>query len=109
MNENALTQLTFMDRTGIVAVPIIDCSIARILRHGHSEGFRQGFIDNPYLEQITLRQVLSSPLAMGDFMLRCRGLPHCGEKTLNRLLAVIESVAVCEASQNSGLGRVATR
>lgn len=109
MNENALMELTFTDRTGTRTVPIMDCSIAQILRYRHSKGFRQGFMENPYLEKITLRQVVSSPLAMGNFLQSCRGLPHCGDTTIHRLFAVIETLAAAEVDQNSDLRRVTTQ
>lgn len=109
MNENELKELTSLGRTRIRTVPLIDCSIAQILKHEHSKGFRKRFINDPYLEQITPRQVLTSPLAMGDFLQRCRAVPHCGETTINRLLALLESVAAGEVDNNSGLRRVSTQ
>lgn len=107
MNANA--ELTSMDSTCVGTAPIMDCSIAQVLRMRHSKGFRKPFIDNPYLEQVTLRQILSGPLAISDFLQRCRGLPHCGETTITRLLAVIESAAADQDDQNAGLRRHTTR
>lgn len=81
----------------------MDLSIAQILQIHTSKGFRQPFIDNPYLEQVTLREVVSSPFAMCDFLRCCRMLPHCGEVTIIRLCAVIENVAAGKVDQNSGV------
>lgn len=90
----------------------MDCSVAQLLRTlkaqgfgktHQSRGFRQPFIDNPYLEQITLRQLLSSPLAMGDFLQRCRALPNCGEAQMSLLLAAIELVATPNVDEDAGL------
>jgi len=103
MHVHATAEITCMDSGGIKTVPIMDCSMAQILRLRHSKGFRRPFIDNPYLEQITLRQVLSSPLAMSEFLQRCRSLPHCGETTINRLLGVIENLAATQVGEDPRL------
>jgi len=97
-----MAQTTSFDGGYFEPVPL-DCSISQILRTRHSKGFRQPFIDNPYLAQTTLRQVLKSPFAMGDFLQRCRELPHCGDTTINRLIAVIEIAASGSADQGPHL------
>lgn len=57
------------------------------------KGVRQAFIANPFLAQVTLRQIVNSPTAMNTFMQRCRQLPHCGETTIKALIALIEAAS----------------
>jgi hypothetical protein len=94
MGKNAPMVLTTMDRDDVTAILMMDFSMAQILRMQHSKEFRKPFIDNPYLEQITLRQVVSSPIAMCDFLQHCRSLPHCGDTALKRLCEVIKKTTV---------------
>jgi len=88
MNVNAIKQAVPDD--AYIEPIAMDLSIAQILLTRHPKGFRRPFVENPYLAQITLRKVLSSPFALSDFVVNCRRLPHCGEVTITRLLAVIE-------------------
>ncbi|MFO7804103.1 MAG: hypothetical protein R6V30_00340 [Paracoccaceae bacterium] len=79
----------------------LDCSVAQVLRTRRPKGIRQAFIENPYLTQVTLRDILSSPFATANFMRRCAELPHCGEATLNALMLLIENAANSQVAQNA--------
>jgi len=113
---NAHVKPQAISNNGACFEPIpMDCSIAQLLKTlkakgfrstNHSKGFRQAFIDNPYLEQITLRQVFSSPLTMANLLRNCLMLPHCGPVTIDLLLEALENAAAGQGDQGAGCAEV---
>jgi len=78
----------------------MDWSIGRILRELYPEsGLRQRFRNEPYLDEVSLRQVLNSPFAMTEFLVRCRSLPQCGEVSINRLHDMIKWASEASAAR----------
>jgi hypothetical protein len=80
-------------------------TIGQILRANPDIRLRKQFLDDPYLDQITLGQLFSCPFALNDFLARCRQLPHCGDTSINRLREAIKAAANGNMflSQNSRL------
>jgi hypothetical protein len=66
-----------------------DWTVGQILRANPHIKFRKQFLDNPYLDQITLGEVTNSAFSMDAFLENCRQLPDCGETSLRRLCEVI--------------------
>ena len=54
---------------------------------------RKRFKEIPYLDQVTLQQVLDDPFALHDFLAECRRHPQCGDTSIQRLRGVIECAA----------------
>jgi hypothetical protein len=93
MNHNPGHLAAFPDHLEVV-LPLEDWTIAQLLRFRYPDTrLRQRFQEEPYLDQVTLGQVLGSPFALNDFLAACRSLPQCGETSINRLRAVIENAS----------------
>ena len=74
--------------------PFLNWTIGQIVRHqGPASKLRKRFREEPYLDTITLAQLIGSPFALEEFMTVCRKLPHCGTISMIRLRALIESAA----------------
>lgn len=56
-------------------------------------GLRRRFQNDPYLDQVTLGQVLQDPFALSDFLMMCRRLPQCGDASVDLLRRILESAA----------------
>ena len=80
-------------------------TIGQVLRANPNNKFREQFLDNPYLDQIVLGELLSSPLLMANFLENCRKLPHCGETSIKRLREAIEMAADGKIPQSRGKQR----
>lgn len=69
-------------------------SIGRILRERHPQArLRQKFLAAPFLDQVTLGELLAGPFAMADFLAQCRRHPHCGDGSILSLRKVLEDEA----------------
>lgn len=70
--------------------PILGWTMTRLLkvRYPHVS-FREAFLSNPYLEQISLAEVLETPAKVLSFLEDCRQLPHCGAKQLGNLRHIV--------------------
>jgi hypothetical protein len=76
------------------AKPMQDMTIAQILQTEYPNArLRKQFMADPYLDQVTLGELLGSPFALHEFLERCMKLPHCGETSINRLRDVIKKAA----------------
>jgi hypothetical protein len=74
--------------------PSAKWTIRQLLRWRYPEtGLRKRFKEDPFLDQVTLGQVLCSPFALSDFLSACRTLPQCGETSIKLLRAVIEDAS----------------
>jgi len=72
-----------------------DWTISKLLTERFPDvRLRQRFKQAPYLEQVTLRQVLKGPSALQDFLEHCRQEPACGDLSIKRLREVIEYTAL---------------
>jgi hypothetical protein len=66
-------------------------SIGRILRERHPRvRLRKKFLSAPFLDQVTLGQLLADPFAITDFLAQCRRQPHCGDGSILSLRQVLE-------------------
>jgi hypothetical protein len=71
-----------------------DLTIDRLLKdHFPETRFTKVFRKAPFLQLVTLGQVMSSPLALYDFLAECRTMPGFGEAALTRLRRVIEKAS----------------
>jgi len=72
-------------------------SIGRILRERHPQvRLRKKFLRAPFLDKVTLGQLLADPFAMADFLAECRRQPHCGDGSILSLRRVLEiEAAAC--------------
>jgi hypothetical protein len=71
-----------------------DLTIDRLLKvHFPETRFTQAFRKAPFLQKVTLGQVMASPLALYDFLAECRTMPGFGEAALTRLRWVIEKAS----------------
>lgn len=75
-------------------IPSESWTIGRLLREKYPEaGLRRRFQNDPYLDQVTLGQVLQDPFALSDFLMMCRRLPQCGDASVDLLRRILESAA----------------
>jgi hypothetical protein len=69
-------------------------TIGQLLRERFAKvPIRKRFRETPYLERVTLSEVLEGPFALHHFLEECRRHPQCGDTTIARLRGVIESAA----------------
>ena len=82
------------------AAPMEDWTISQLLNEGFpGVALRQRFRLTPYLEQVTLREVLEGPFALQRFLEECRRQPQCGDTSVKRLREVIERAALTMAAR----------
>jgi hypothetical protein len=78
----------------IARSPYENWTMGQILRVvGPSIGLRNRLLNDPYLDQVRLGQVIADPLAQAEFMLNCRQLPGCGNRAIERIRAITEILA----------------
>lgn len=90
----------FQKSSPIGASPIEDWTIGTVLKVLYPEvRLRKRVKQMPYLEQVTLRQVLDGTLPLDSFLAQCGREPQCGELSVKRLRDVIESTVVALAGR----------
>ncbi|MCH8466861.1 MAG: hypothetical protein LAT78_09885 [Roseinatronobacter sp.] len=73
--------------------PFESWTIGQLLRYlGPETRLRKRFREDPFLNKVTLGELIYSPFALADFMTACKKLPHCGDASLGRLRDIIENV-----------------
>ncbi len=69
-------------------------TISRALRELFPDAkLRAGFRAQPYLETVTVGEVLASGLSTERFFSECRALPSCGEVQIKRLRRILEDLS----------------
>jgi hypothetical protein len=84
------------------ATLLMNWTIGQILRANPHNKLRKQFLNDPYLDQITLGELLSVPFAMANFLENCRKIPHCGDTSLKRLRETVEMAANGQIFQSRG-------
>jgi len=79
--------------------PLGSWTIGQLVRQmGPLAGLRKRFREDPYLDDVTLCQLIRCKTALENFLAQCRCRPHCGDTSVARLRAVIE---LAESDPNS--------
>lgn len=85
--------------------PMEDWTISQLLKVLFPDvRLRQRFRLLPYLEQVTLRQVLDSTLSLEHFLEQCGRQPQCGDLSVKRLRDVIEQTALAMSWREQDVG-----
>jgi len=61
-------------------------------------GFRQRVLNSDLLDSVTLRDCAFDPDRMEAFLLKCRGIPQCGDIQITRMRAAIRSFIEARAA-----------
>lgn len=102
LNSGAQRKVACGHETAHVAFDLHDLTIGDLIEiYFPDAGFRMAFGEHPFLDQVRLRDVLATPLALNQFLSTCRALPHCSEITTARLRHAIEIVASLDPAEQS--------
>jgi hypothetical protein len=82
-------------------------TISRALRELFPDAkLRAGFRAQPYLETVTVGEVLASGLSTEKFFSECRALPSCGEVQIKRLRSILEDLSAQMAGEHPSAPQV---
>lgn len=68
-------------------------SVGRLLRMRHAHvPLREAVRNSPYLDRVTIAEVVASPFSLERFLDECRSMPQCGETQIRRLRMVLQEL-----------------
>lgn len=86
------------------ATELIGLSVAHVLRERYPHvSLRSAVRGNPFLDSVTVGDVLADSFSLEEFLATCRTLPNCGETQVARLRAVLEDIAAELGRQGPGV------